>query len=55
MLNQNLQFLFRNGKKIVARKSIFLGLCNSSMGLQCIVGELAGGRSVTVAVGISDM
>ena len=46
-----------------AEKSLFVGLCNSlfivvnisSSILLCILGELAGGMSVGVAAGASDM
>ena len=49
---QNLPFWIRNGLKLTRKKNICRSL--SSI-LLCIVGELAGGGSVAVAVGVTDM
>ena len=49
--SQYLKFLLKNGPKLPRRKSWFFGLQTI---LSRIVGELVGGGSVSVAVGVSD-
>ena len=62
-ISQNMQFWVRNGLKFLADKSWLFGLSDSllmgvkisSSILLCILGDLAGGGPVAVAVGVSVM
>ena len=51
--SQNLRFWLRNCLKLPVEKNLIFGSLQTI--LLCIVLELAGGGSVAVAVGISDM
>ena len=55
-LGKNLQFWLRNGWFLGLRNSLLMGLVKASISiLRCMVGELAGGGAVDVAVGVSDI